>query len=80
MKTGLYTKAVLTTIALCLTWLCVRDVISLPTVRAAAPVAAQEVVITGVRIPLRDASGAPITNIDGKPMFTGALPVREAGR
>jgi hypothetical protein len=81
MKTDLYTKVVLTVIALCLAWLCARDVVSLPAARAAAPVVgAQEVIITGVRVPLKDASGAPITDIDGKPMFTGALPVRETGR
>ena len=80
MKTDLYTKVVLTVIALCLAWLCARDVVSMPTVRAAAPIAAQDAVITGVRIPLKNASGAPITNINGKPMFTGALPVRETGR
>ncbi len=79
MKTDLYTKAVLTFIALCLAWLCLRDIVSLSTVQAAAPAAAaQEVIITGVRIPLKNASGAPITDIDGNPMFTGALPV--AGR
>lgn len=80
MKADLYTKIVLTVIALCLAWICARDVVSLPTVRAAVPATAQEVVVTGVKIPLKDGSGAPVTDINGKPMFTGVLPVREAGR
>ncbi len=75
MKSDLYTKAVLTIIALCLTWICVRDVVSTPTAQAAAP--AQEVVITGVKIQLKDLSGNPVADVNGKPMYIWQLPVRE---
>lgn len=81
MRADTYTKFILTIIALCLMWICVRDVISIPPTQAASSSApAQEVVITGVKIPLRDGSGAQVTDINGKPMFTWELPVRQMGR
>lgn len=81
MKTDRYTKLVLTIIAICLIWICSRDFIFIPQVQAAAATApAQEVVITGVKIPLRDGSGAQVTDINGKPMFTWELPVQQRSR
>ncbi len=79
MKADKYTKFILTIIALCLVWICARDVLS-SQVTQAAPAPAQEIVITGVKIPLRDGSGAQLTDINGKPIFTWELPVRQAGR
>ncbi len=73
MKTDLYTKVVLTVIATTLIWMCVRDIISPPAVHAAQ---GQEVIITGVRIPLKDGSGQQVTDINGKPLSTWQVPVR----
>lgn len=82
MKTDKYMKFILTLIALCLVWICARDVFPQQIVQASSSAAApaQEVVITGVKIPLRDAAGAPLTDINGKPLFAWELPVSEGGR
>ena len=83
MKVDRYTKFILTVIALCLMWICARDAFGWQVVQASAASSAtpaQEVVITGVKIPLRDASGAQLTDINGKPLFTWELPTREGGR
>lgn len=48
MKIDIYTKTVLTIIALCLVWLCMRDSFISQPVQAAA---AQDVKIVGIEIP-----------------------------
>jgi len=48
MKVDTYTKIVLTVIAICLTWLCLRNISLLETVSAQAP-PRQEVIIAGVK-------------------------------
>ncbi len=80
MKTDIYTKFILTIIALSLVWICARDVNFVRPARAASAPPTQEIVITGVKIALKDGSGAPITDINGKPMFTWELPVHDARR
>ncbi len=49
MKTDTYTKIVLTIIAICLVWLCAKDMVTFPTKQVQAA-ARQEVVITGIQI------------------------------
>ena len=49
MKIDAYTKVVLTMIALCLLWMCVRDTGLSATVHAQSPAPVQEVVIVGVK-------------------------------
>lgn len=80
MKTDIYTKSILTIIAFCFVWMCARDFIAPSSVQAAPPTAAQGVVIVGVKIPLKDGSGAQVTDINGKPIYTWELPVRQGSR
>ena len=63
MKTDLYTKAVLTVIAMCLVWLCVNG--ATPVVGAQAAQAAPTPVV------LVDANGNPIYGADGLRMNMG---------
>ena len=48
MKIDLYTKSILTIIALCLIWLCAKDRLDTKSVEAAA---VQEVKLVGIEIP-----------------------------
>lgn len=48
MKLDLYTKAVLTVIALCLVWICLRDTAVVPPAQAAASPVFDQVYIAGV--------------------------------
>lgn len=63
MKTDLYTKAVLTVIAMCLVWLCANG--AMPVVGAQAAQGAPTPVV------LVDASGNPIYGTDGLRMNMG---------
>lgn len=47
MKLDLYTKFVLTVIAVCLVWVCLRDVAFVRSAQAAPPQSTQDVRITG---------------------------------
>jgi hypothetical protein len=50
MKVDLYTKAVLTIIALCLVWICVRGTFAPQPVQAAAAPAVQDVKLVGIDV------------------------------
>ncbi len=50
MKLDLYTKFVLTVIAVCLVWVCLRDVALVRSAQAALPQSTQDVRITGIRL------------------------------
>lgn len=49
MKPDLYTKGVVTVIALCLLWICFRDITFVRSAQATARPVAQDVRITGIR-------------------------------
>jgi hypothetical protein len=67
MKTDLYTKAVLTVIAVCLVWMCVNGITPVVGAQAARPEPAPVLLV--------DAKGDPIYGAEGFRMNLGPNPV-----
>jgi hypothetical protein len=71
MKNDAYTKTVLTIIAICLVWICVRDVTISRPAQASEP---QPVIITGVAKDVE--TSVIIRGIQLSPYSSDSLPVR----